>query len=161
MNERETILGLLRLGWSERRVAREGGFHRATVRRCRVESGIEPAKCTSDPKVPTDPKPTTESKVAADSGKSRSACESYLPFIVAECHKGRNATGIYQDLVEHHAYDGAYDAVKHFVRTLRKDEPKISCRFETPPGVEMQFDFTPVKVLCAPLVDVAVIVTDV
>jgi hypothetical protein len=86
--------------------------------------------------VPTDLKPATESKVATDSDKSRSACEPYRLFIVAEFGKGRNATAIYKDLVEHHAYDGAYDAVKRFVRTLRKDEPKISCRFETAPGVD-------------------------
>jgi hypothetical protein len=33
MDERTTILGLLRMGWSERRVARETGYHRATIRR--------------------------------------------------------------------------------------------------------------------------------
>ena len=40
MTERETILGLLRLGWSERRIAREGGHHRTTVRRIRHEAGL-------------------------------------------------------------------------------------------------------------------------
>jgi hypothetical protein len=42
------------------------------VRRCRDEAGIEPAKCTSEPEVPTDPKPATVPKVATGSGKSRS-----------------------------------------------------------------------------------------
>jgi hypothetical protein len=48
--------------------------------------------------------------------------------------QGSTTTAIFQDLVERYAYDGAYDAVKRFVRTLRKDEPKNSCRFETDPG---------------------------
>jgi transposase len=55
--------------------------------------------------------------------------------------EGRNATAIYQDLVEHHGYSGSYDAVKRFVRNLRKREPKVSCRFETEPGQEMQVDY--------------------
>jgi hypothetical protein len=47
MTEHETILSLLRLGWSERRIAREGGHHRATIRRIRREAGLLPAKCTT------------------------------------------------------------------------------------------------------------------
>src|ERR1700722_8622005 len=55
MTEHETILSLLRLGWSERRIAREGGHHRATIRRIRREAGLLPAKCTTPIEVPTDP----------------------------------------------------------------------------------------------------------
>ena len=33
MNEQQSIIGLLRLGWKQRRIARETGFHRATIRR--------------------------------------------------------------------------------------------------------------------------------
>jgi hypothetical protein len=33
MEERTLIMGPLRLGWSERRVALETGHHRATIRR--------------------------------------------------------------------------------------------------------------------------------
>ena len=52
--------------------------------------------------------------------------------------KGRNAVAIYQDLVEHHGYDGAYNAVMRFVGKLRPAEPKVSCRLETDPGQEAQ-----------------------
>src|SRR5665213_78436 len=78
MTERETILGLLRLGWSERRIAREGGHHRATVRRIRHEAGLPAAKCTTPSEVPTDPKPATEPKVPTDSAAAllRAAAES-------------------------------------------------------------------------------------
>ena len=48
---------------------------------------------------------------------------------------------IYQDLVEHHGYTGSYDAVKRLARKLRKREPKVSCRFETEPGQELQVDY--------------------
>ena len=126
MDERQSIIGLLRLRWPERRIARETGFHRATIRRIARELAAEPQS------VP---------EVAADPWRSRSSCEPHRRFIEAEAAKGRNAVAIYQDLVEHHGYDGAYNAVKRFVGKLRPAETKISCRFETGPGQEAQVDY--------------------
>ena len=79
--------------------------------------------------------------MATDLPPSRSSCEPYRSFIEAEAAKGRNAVAIYQDLVEHHGYDGAYNAVKRFVGKLRPAQPKVSCRFETDPGQEAQVDY--------------------
>ena len=134
MTEHETILSLLRLGWSERRIAREGSHHRATIRRIRREAGLLPAKCTNPIEVPTDPVPSERQsvpEVATDSATTRSSAAPFGDFIEGEFAKGRNATAIYQDLVEHHGYGGSYDAVKRFIRKLRTRAPKISCRFET------------------------------
>jgi transposase len=184
MDERKTVIGLLRLDWSERRIARETGFHRATIRRIAVESAAaELSKCTSSGEVATDSAPAeaatdpsvaeavtdqVPADVAADlvpvevatdakpveaaakqpvparatkSPRSRSVCEPYRGFIEAEAAKGRNAVAIFQDLVEHHGYPGAYNAVKRFVGELRPHSQKISCRFETEPGQEAQVDY--------------------
>ena len=141
MDEQQSIIGLLRLGWKQRRIARETGFHRATIRRIACEAATEPAKCTTPAKVATDPKPATGLEVPTGSRRSRSVCEPYRSFIEAEAAKGRNAVAIYQDLVEHHGYEGAYNAVKRFVGKLRPAEPKVSCRFETDPGQESQVDY--------------------
>ena len=126
MDERQSIIGLLRLRWPERRIARETGFHRATIRRIACELTAELQS------VP---------EVATDLPRSRSSCEPHGRFIEAEAAKGRNAVAIYQDLVEHHGYDGAYNAVKRFVGKLRPAEAKVSCRFETEPGQEAQVDY--------------------
>ena len=75
------------------------------------------------------------------SATTRSSAAPFRDFIVGELKKGRNATAIFQDLVVHRGYSGSYDAVKRFIRKLRKREPKISCRFETEPGQEMQVDY--------------------
>lgn len=152
MEDRATIIGLLRLKWSERRIARETGHHRATIRRLALEAAAELTEPQSVPEVATDPGPdgalpsvaskrATPPEVPAESSRSRSVCEPHRPFIEAEVAKGRNAVAIYQDLVEHHGYDGAYNAVKRFVATLRPKEPKVSCRFETEPGQEAQVDY--------------------
>lgn len=148
MTERETILSLLRLGWSERRIAREGGYHRATIQRIRREAELAGSKCTTPGKVPTDLKVATDPKLATDAevptdppAATRSSAEPFRPFIEAEIAKRRNSAAIYQDLVEHHGYTGSYDAVKRLARKLRASLPKVSCRFETEPGQEAQVDY--------------------
>ena len=218
VTEQESILALLRLGWSVRRVARETGRRHETIRRYGQQAGVLPIKApppvaptaiavtTGSPaepqttaidlpvkpriaatevaaglaekphitatEVPTDlaSKPhttatevptdlasephTTATEVptdfAASNGvqnvapavlRSRSSCSEHAAFIEAGLAKGRNATAIYQDLVEHHAYDGSYDAVKRFARRIRPADLKISCRFETGPAEEQQVDY--------------------
>jgi transposase len=141
MDERQTIIGLLRLKWPERRIARETGSHRATIRRIAREAAAELSKCTTLGEVATDPKCTRPPEVPTDSSRSRSVCEPYRSFIEAEAAKGRNSVAIHQDLVEHYGYPGAYNAVKRFVGKLRPRDPKISCRFETEPGQEAQVDY--------------------
>jgi transposase len=212
LQEQETILSLLRLGWSQRRVARETGHRRETIGRyaraaglvspaaiagskpaaeaevptdsrqgveAEVPAGSKPAtgaevptdsrpgveaevpagsKPATEAEVPTDARqgveaevPAAGSKLAIEGGvptehdaattKSRSSCEVHRPFIGAEVAKGRNGMAIFQDLVEHHGYEGSYDAVKRFVRQLVSSTPKFSCRFETLPGQEAQVDY--------------------
>lgn len=145
VTEEETIRGLLQLGWSERRIARETGHHRATIKRLTRDA----AAGTVDPKAAAGPvradaegnDSRSPTAAKAPTGWGRSRCEAHRPFIAAEVAKGRNAVAIYQDLVEHHGYDGAYNAVKRFVRSLCPCSPKVSCRFETAPGQEAQVDY--------------------
>lgn len=224
VHEKETILQLLRLGWSVRRIARETGHWRETISRHGREAGILPSNRATSGKVPTDfaavEQPSSggvestdaitvitvitertacgddeEEAAAASSSperhgacetqhgcaveesaadhehdpvlrnalrnttlrntplqngeketerrsESRSACEPYRAFIAEERAKGRNATAIYQDLVERHGYESSYDAVKRFVRTIEPpDEAYAKCRFETEPGQEAQVDY--------------------
>jgi transposase len=143
--DQQRILTLLGRGWSIRRVSRETGYRHETIRRYGIEAGIlKPrslAKCTTLGEVPTDPKPHTRPEVPTDSAVTRSSAEPFRAFVETELAKRRNAMAIYQDLVEHHGYTGSYDAVKRLARKLRKREPKVSCRFETEPGQELQVDY--------------------
>lgn len=67
MTEETRILGLLLSGWSDRRIARETGSHRATIARLRRQAGLAPPKCTILTKVPTDPKPHSGPEVPTGS----------------------------------------------------------------------------------------------
>lgn len=159
MTDENAILGLIRRGWSDRRISREAGYHRATVRRIRLAAQAG-SKCTTPSKVPTDsepdlgPKCATSGEVATDpephaapevpTGSAigtRSSAGAHRSFIAGELDKGRNRKAIYEDLVEHRGYTGSYDAVKRLARKLRRSEPKVHCRFETDPGQEAQVDY--------------------
>jgi transposase len=49
---------------------------------------------------------------------------------------------IHQDLVEHRGFDGSYDAIKRFVRSIApRTEPFVVCRYESPMGEEAQVDY--------------------
>jgi len=48
MSEKDILISLFRLGWSNRRISRETGFHRKTIRRYRKDF-------QSVPEVPADP----------------------------------------------------------------------------------------------------------
>jgi transposase len=119
-----SIMTLAAGGWSQRRIARELGVHRETVGRHLRLEGSKPAK------VPT-----------GILGRSRSQCESWRDWIESGVSAGLTAQRIYQDLVCEHQYVGGYDAVKRFVRQLRKTQPEAFLRMEVEPGVEAQVDF--------------------
>ena len=54
MTEQETIIGLLRLGWSRRKVERETGHRRETIANIGRQVGLLPPKPATPAKVPTD-----------------------------------------------------------------------------------------------------------
>ena len=125
MDERQSIIGLLHLRWPERRIARETGFHRATIRRSPANS---PRRKVYQKWPPTCHRRAVRASRIGASSRPR------LPRAVTRSRSTRI-------LVEHHGYDGAYNAVKRFVGKLRPAQPKVSCRFETDPGQEAQVDY--------------------
>jgi len=100
VSDQEKILGLLRLGWSERRIAHETGHHRKTIKRLKDALQAEPSQIQETHVV-------SEGEAAKETQTSRSSCELHRVFIEDAIIQGRNAMAIYQDLVEHHGYCGA------------------------------------------------------
>jgi transposase len=74
--------------------------------------------------------------------RSAGASEAYREMIELELSRGRNAMGIYQDLVDGHGFTGGYQSVQRFVRKLRGAvSPEARVIIETKPGEECQVDF--------------------
>lgn len=141
-HEQETILALLQLGWSIRRIARETGHSREAIRRYQPTPAPAPAPTAPDEVITTTAPDESIGEPSHRLSTGRSTCEEHRAFITKEHARGRNATAIYQDLVERHGYVGSDQAVRRFVRTLQTDHPPYAkCRFETAPGQEAQVDY--------------------
>ena len=166
--KQEQVRALGRLGWSVRRIQRETGVDRASVRRYLAEAGIVvreprrrqlpaagskpasevfPGLGVSAAAEAADPKPASE--VFPDPGdgggeKPRvpSRCEPHRSFIEESLGRGRNGKAIWQDLVDLHGFAGHYESVKRFVRQLRPSAAAIAHpRIDTGPGEEAQVDY--------------------
>jgi transposase len=79
---------------------------------------------------------------AHDGQRTASASEPYRELIALELERGRNAMGIWQDLVDGHGFTGGYQSVRRFVQGLRQaGSPDARVIIETRPGEECQVDY--------------------
>jgi hypothetical protein len=75
------------------------------------------------------------SAVTTSGSAGRSACEPHRETIELELSKGRNAKGIWQDLVDGCGFAGGYQSVKRFIRQLcGTSSPEACAVIETAPG---------------------------
>lgn len=137
-----TIWTLLAAGASQREIERVTGIDRKTIRayqkRFAAAAANSPGVATgSAGQTPPPPPPAVP---AAHAG-TVSACEPHRAFIEAQLRLRRNATAIYQDLVDQFGFAGAYGSVKRFVARLRQRQPEQFDRLEFLPGEEMQVDY--------------------
>ncbi len=136
-HKKTTIATLIERGLSQREIERISGVNRRTIRAIQQEMAARGANCST---------PSTGSIQSAPPrppGRkwSPSACEPHRAFIEAQVLLRRNATAIYQDLVDHHGFTAAYASVKRFVRTLKRVEPEQFDRLEFGIAEECQVDY--------------------
>jgi transposase len=95
-------------------------------------------------------KPATTGEVSTDFAErarpgrapSASACEPYRELIAEALARGRNATAIWQDLVDDHGFAARYASVRRFVAALRGSTPtEARVVITTAPGEEGQVDY--------------------
>ncbi len=146
MSEIEWIKGLLKAGWSFRRIARELNIHRETVSRhakratvagfeVTAESVAEPANVTTGFDEPSVAKP------AIVTAGSKSLCAAYQMLIEQKLEAGLSAQRIFQDISAEVGFAGSYESVKRYVRFLEAITPLPFCRMECEAGEEAQVDF--------------------
>ena len=143
---RITIQTLLASGRGQREIERMTGVDRKTIRRYALQAegakspgvatGFCAGKTAEEPAQNPPPRPP-----AAAPKQARSACEAHRQWISEQVALGRNAQGIYQDLVERHGFTHRYNSVKRFVRVLKAREPERFDVLESLPGEEAQVDF--------------------
>jgi transposase len=145
----ETIRELAEKGWSIRRISKELGVHRKTVRKY---LNTKP-KCTI-PTTGSDDGPGSKCAIptAGDSGGSESKCTiptagrqslcvAHDEYIRDRMKLGLSAQRIFQDLQMERAFEGSYESVKRYVRKLAECEEVPFRRMEVLPGTECQVDY--------------------
>lgn len=143
VNQQQSIIALFEQGWSKRRIARQLGVDRLTVRRHLA------AACAKSPtprtgsdevvEVKSPVNPRTGSEPGGSGPESR--CLSHQATIEAALCAGLSVQRIYQDLVASHGFAGSYDSVWRFVRKLAPVLELPFRRMESEPGAELQVDF--------------------
>ncbi len=153
---------LLKRGVPQREIERHTGVDRKTIRRyaaiARSANSSTPATGSEAPDGQTPPPRPPAFKeegaaaepalapwaVTVPTGPSRStvsACEPHRAWLETQVQLGRNATSLYQELVDAYAFTHHYNSVKRFVATLRKREPERFDVLQFLPGEEAQVDY--------------------
>lgn len=164
VQEQDSITSLAAAGWPIRRIARQLGLDRKTVRRYLRRDGAvaDPPSPSKSPPIstagsggagdPNSPIPTAGPCEPVEGPEAQPAtpraepgrpgqCDSHAEFITAKLASGLTAQRIFQDLVSEVGFSGSYESVKRFVRRLRRADPQRVWRVEVEPGEEAQVDF--------------------
>jgi transposase len=125
VNQQQSIRTLHEQGWSKRRIARELGLDRATVRK--YLAGVSES-------------PTPHTGSGSLYGPA-SLCDPWREQIEQALERGLSIQRIYQDLVTERQFAGSYYAVRRFVLRRVGSQELPFRRMECAPGQELQVDF--------------------
>jgi transposase len=160
--KKQQVIALGRLGWSLRRIESATGIRRETAAGYLKTAGINIRAPGAWGRRPPDVKPANEmtadcgatakpaNEVIPDSGAklpkppaTASASEPFRELIERALARGRNATAIWQDLVDDHGFRGSYQSVKRFIhKLLGSASMQQPCAvIVTAPGEEAQVDY--------------------
>jgi transposase len=152
-NKQSTVATLIQHGVSQHEIHRKTGIDRKTIRKyatASVENSNSPMATgfpfEQNQIPPPRPPGRGESNDADTSSRpipahARSACEPHRGFIEEQLRLKRNATAIYQELVDQFGFVHRYNSVKRFVRGIRVDAPEQFDRLSFGPGEEAQVDY--------------------
>ncbi|HYA13457.1 MAG TPA: IS21 family transposase [Syntrophales bacterium] len=152
--KKATLITLLENEISQREISRKTKIDRKTIRKYGRQAKLTSSVCGDVPGVLiaeevatglTDgdiqnppPRPPADCNIPFH---ARSACGRHRSWIEQQVMLGRNATAIYQDLVEQFSFTHKYNSVKRFVRGLKRKDPEQYDRLEFLPAEEAQVDY--------------------
>lgn len=142
VNQQHTIVSLFEQGWSKRKIARELGMDRATVRKYLAGvSAKSPTPQTGSIDDNQSKSPTPPQTGSGTISGPASLCDPFAEGIDQSFKDGLSVQRIYQDLVTEHQFTGSYFAVRRFILRRHAVMDLPFRRMECSPGQEMQVDF--------------------
>lgn len=149
MNHLRDLINRLRAGESERRIARDMGLSRTTVRKYRERAEphgyLQPEQALPDDA-------TLQVVLAPDARPATlaSTVQPYDDLVRRLVAQGVEMTAIYQRLRDNHGYTGSYSAIRRYVARVSPRTPEAVVRVHTAPGEELQVDFGSVGLVYDP-----------
>jgi transposase len=141
VNQQQTIVALHGQGWSKRRIARELGLDRATVRKYLAQEGSKSPSPQTGLGSPPSESPTNPQTGSSTGFGPVSSCEPWREQIERGLAQGLSIQRIHQDLVAEGQFSGSYFAVRRFVLHRVSALELPFRRMECAPGQELQVDF--------------------
>jgi transposase len=137
------ILKLKERGWSQRKIAKELGIDRETVRKY-TSSQKDTSKPATNAPIGSEPLLAPVGNPHNGSIRSpgpKSDCEPFAKIIEQKFEDGLSRQRIWQDLRDDHDFSGSYYSVRRFIKRLGKDSPIPFRRIENEPAQQAQIDF--------------------
>jgi transposase len=140
VNYARELIYRLRLGQSDRAIARDLGISRITVRKYR---GLSEARGYLDP---ASPLPEVQAIAHALGPAPRPPCpvssvQPYRQLVEQFLTEGLEMMTIFDRLSKDHGYTGSYSSIRRFVHRLRPAQKHVTVRVHSGPGEEAQVDF--------------------
>jgi len=140
MNYLLDIVHRLRLGQSERAIARDMRLARRTVRKYRELAATAGYLETSTPL----PEVQALASALGPEAKPPPTVSTVLPYkevVIQHLDAGVEIMTIFDRLRDDYGYAGSYSSIRRFVHRLRPSEPRVYLRVHCAPGEEAQVDF--------------------
>jgi transposase len=150
MNHIQDIVRRIRLGESERRIARDMKISRGTVHKYH-EIAKEKGYLEKAGAQPSEAELTEALGPGVQAPRQASTVEPYRETIQDWLKQGVEMTAIWKRLQENFGYTGGYSSIRRFVHRLEPAEPEVFVRVHTEPGEDMQVDFGSVGKLYDPV----------
>jgi len=139
MNYLRDLIHRVRSGESDRRIARDLGVSRTTVRKYREWAGAQ-GYLQLDRPIPDDATLAAALGSAPQPPRATSSVEPYREIVQRLLDQGVEMAAIFQRLQDDHSYTGSYSSVRRYVHRLRPSQPEAVVRVHTAPGEEAQVD---------------------
>jgi transposase len=149
MNYLRDLVHRVRSGESDRRIAKDLGISRTTVRKYR-EWADSQGYLHLDGPIPDNTTLTAALGPSPQPPRAASSVEPYREIVQRLLDQGVEMIAIWQLLQDDHGYTGSYSSVRRYVHRLRPSEPEAVVRVHTAPGEEAQVDFGSVGKLYDP-----------
>jgi transposase len=149
MNYLRDLIHRVRSGESDRRIARDLGVSRTTVRKYREWADAQGYLESGTP-MPDDASLAMVLGAAPRPPCAESSVEPYREIVQRLLDQKVEMVAIFQRLHDDHGYRGSYSSVRRYVRKLRPSEAEAVVRVHTAPGEEAQVDFSPAGQLYDP-----------